>query len=101
MTSQINTSILDFNMYNSYTEVTISHKVVNKNPKNMAVTLSRPTHILYECANFGDDRTSILTCATSNMSNAYTHISIFLASKVCPMLKYSDIHYTLLSTYSR
>ena len=52
----------------------------------MAVILSRPTHILYECANFGDDLTSI---------------SIFLASKVCPMLKNSDIHYTLLSTYSR
>ena len=33
----------------------------------MAVILSRPTHILYECANFGDDRTSILTCAAFNM----------------------------------
>ena len=24
----------------------------------MAVIQSRPTHILYQCANFGDDRTS-------------------------------------------
>ena len=26
--------------------------------KNMAVILPRPTHILYQCAKFGDDRTS-------------------------------------------
>ena len=26
------------------------------------------------------------------MSKAYAHISIFLPSKVCPMLKYSDIY---------
>ena len=25
---------------------------------NMAVTQPRPTHILYQCAKFGDDRTS-------------------------------------------
>ena len=42
-------------------------KSSNKNLKNMAVILSRPTHILYQCAKFGDDRTPILTCATSNM----------------------------------
>ena len=41
-------------MQNSYTEVTISHKIVKK---NMAVILPRPTHILYQCAKFGDDRT--------------------------------------------
>ena len=62
-----NTLIFSFNMKNSYTEVTISHKIVNKNLKNMAVILSRPTHILYQCAKFGDDRTSISTWATSNM----------------------------------
>ena len=45
-------------MYNSYTEVTISHKIVKKNLKHMAVILPRPTHILYQCAKFGDDRTS-------------------------------------------
>ena len=83
-------------MYNSYTKVTISHKIVNKNLKNMAVILSRSAHILYQCAKFGDDRTSILTCAMSN--KAYAHISIFLASKVCPMLKYSAIHNTRLPT---
>ena len=33
----------------------ITHKIVNK---NMAVIQSRPTHILYQCAKFGDDRTS-------------------------------------------
>ena len=32
-------------MQNSYTEVTISHKIVKKSKK-------------YECAKFGDDRTS-------------------------------------------
>ena len=36
----------------------------------MAVIQPRPTHIIYQCAN----------------------ISIFLASKVCPMLKYSYIY---------
>ena len=25
--------------------------------ENLAVILPRPTHILYQCANFGDDRT--------------------------------------------
>ena len=36
----------------------------------MAVIQPRPTHILYQCAKFGDDRshlTSFLTCATFNM----------------------------------
>ena len=42
----------------SSTEVTISHKIVNKNLKHMAVTQPRSTHILYQCAKFGDDRTS-------------------------------------------
>ena len=65
-----NTSIFGFNMYNSYTKITNSHKIVNKNLKNMAVIQPRPTHILYQCAKFGDDRksvTSFLTCATFNM----------------------------------
>ena len=35
---------------------------------------------------------SFLTCAMFSMQKAYTHISIFLASKVCPMLKHSDIY---------
>ena len=43
-------------MQNTYTEVTISHKIVNKNLKNMAVIHPRPTHIPYKCAKFGDDR---------------------------------------------
>ena len=34
------------------------NKIVNKNLKHMAVIQSRPTHILYQCAKFGDDRTS-------------------------------------------
>ena len=38
--------------------MTNSHKIVNKNLKHMAVIQSRPTHILYQCAKFGDDRTS-------------------------------------------
>ena len=45
-------------MQNSYTEITISHKIDQKNLKNMAVTQPRPTHILYQCAKFGDDWTS-------------------------------------------
>ena len=43
---------------NSYPEVTIFHKIVQKNLKNITVILPRPTHILYQCAKFGDDRTS-------------------------------------------
>ena len=35
--------------------------------KNMAVIQPRLTHILYQCAKFGDDQTSSLTCATFNM----------------------------------
>ena len=58
MTSQKNTSIFDFNMQNSYTEVTISHKIVNKNLKNMVLMQPHSTHIIYHCAQFGDDRTS-------------------------------------------
>ena len=45
-------------MYNSYTEVTISHKIVKQNLKNMVVMQPHPTHILYQCAKFGDDRVS-------------------------------------------
>ena len=41
-----------------YTKMTNSHKIVNKNLKYMAVIQPRPTHILYQCAKFGDDRTS-------------------------------------------
>ena len=53
-----NTSIFDCNMYNSHTKITNSHKIVNKDLKNMAVIQPGPTHILYQCAKFGDDRTS-------------------------------------------
>ena len=50
-----NTSIFDFNMWNSHTEVTISHNIVTKNLKIMAVIQPRPTHIPCRCAKFGDD----------------------------------------------
>ena len=33
----------------------------------MAVIQPRHTHILYQCAKCGDDRTSFVTCATFNM----------------------------------
>ena len=45
-------------MYNSYTAVNIGHTIVNKNLKHMAVKQPRPTHILYQCAKCGDDRSS-------------------------------------------
>ena len=45
-------------MQNFNTKITNSHKIVNKNLKNMVVMQPRPTHILYQCAKFGDDRTS-------------------------------------------
>ena len=38
--------------------MTNCHKIVNKNQKNMAVIQPRPTHILYQCVKFGDNRTS-------------------------------------------
>ena len=44
-------------MQNSYAEVTISHKIVKKSKKYGSYT-ARPTHILHQCAKFGDDRTS-------------------------------------------
>ena len=37
---------------------TNSHKIVNKDLKNMAVIQPRSTHILYQCAKCGDDRMS-------------------------------------------
>ena len=55
MTSQKIRQYLTFNMENSYTAVNIAHKIVKK---NMAVIQPRPTHILYQCAKCGDDRTS-------------------------------------------
>ena len=45
-------------MWNSYTAVNIAHKTVQKNLKNMAVIQPGPTHILHQCAKYGDDRTS-------------------------------------------
>ena len=48
----------------------------------MAVIQPRPTHILYQCAKFGDDWTSFtsfLTCATLK---AYTHILVFYFSAI-------------------
>ena len=59
----------------------------------MVVMQPHPTHIIYQCAKFGDYRMSfnvIFDVATFNMLKAY--ISIFLASKLCPILKYSDIY---------
>ena len=58
MTSQKNMLIFDFNMENSHTKITNSYKIVNKNLKHLAVIQPRPTHILYQCAKFGDDWTS-------------------------------------------
>ena len=46
----------------------------------MAVIQPRPTHILYECAKFGDDRTSfnvIFDVRDVNMKKAYSHIAVF------------------------
>ena len=39
-------------------EVTIYHKIIKANLENMAVIQPRPTHIIYQCGKFGDDRTS-------------------------------------------
>ena len=51
----------------------------------MAVIQSRPTHILYQCAKFGDDRTSfnvIFDVCDFNMYKAYTHILVFYFSDI-------------------
>ena len=63
--------------------------------KNMAVIQPRPTHIPNQCAKFGDDQTSFLVCLTCRKP-----IPIFWASKVCPMLKNSDIYDELLQTFA-
>ena len=44
---------------NSHTKIINSHTIVNKNQNNMPVIQPSPTHILYQCAKFGDDRTSL------------------------------------------
>ena len=58
MTSQKIRQYLTFNMYNSYSAVNMALKIVNTNLRNMTVIQPRPTHILYQCAKGGDDRTS-------------------------------------------
>ena len=58
MASQKIRQYLTFNMYNSYTTVNIAHKIIKTNLRNMAAIQPRPTHILYQCAKCGDDRTS-------------------------------------------
>ena len=76
-------------------EVTISHEIVQTNLKIMAViqpvlliiSISVSTLVTIE-----RHLTSFVTCATINMHKAYAHISLFLVSKVCPMLKNSDIY---------
>ena len=55
MTSHKNTSIFDFK-YNSCAKVTISHKIINTNLKNMDVIQLRPTHIPYQCVKVDGDR---------------------------------------------
>ena len=61
----------------------------------MAVIQPRPTRIRYQYTKFSDDRASfnvIFDVCDVQHVNAYSNISIFLALKVCPMLKYSDIY---------
>ena len=58
MTSRKIRQYLTLACKNPYTKITNSHQIVNANLKNMAVIEPRPTHILYQCAKFGDDRTS-------------------------------------------
>ena len=67
-------------------------KTSKKIKKNMAVIQPRPTHILYQCAKLGDDRSfwrvRRLTCKKPMPIFGY----MYLASKVCSMLKYSNIY---------
>ena len=58
MTSQNICQYLTLTCKTPIPKLLISHKIVNKNLKNMAVIQPRPTHIIYQCAKFGDDRTS-------------------------------------------
>ena len=58
MTSQKIRQYLTFNLYNSCIEVTISHRSSKQNLKSMVVIQPGPTPIRYQCAKFGDDRTS-------------------------------------------
>ena len=67
----------------------------NKNLRSREITSQKIRHCAISVPNLvtiGRHLTSFLTCATFNMLKAYTHISIFLASKVCPMLNHSDIY---------
>ena len=58
MTSQKIYQYLTLTCKTPIPKITNSHKIVNKNLKNMAVIQPRPTHILYQCAKFGDDQTT-------------------------------------------
>ena len=51
MTSHKIRQYLTFNMKNSYTAVNIAHEKYGSHKP-------RPTHIIYQCAKCGDDRTS-------------------------------------------
>ena len=56
----------------------------NKNLKNMAVIQPRPTHILYQCAKFGDDRTSFNVifdvCDVEHVKGLYPYFGILFLS---------------------
>ena len=60
--------------------ITNSHKIVNKNLKNMADIQPRPTHILYRCAKFCDDRTSFNVifdvCDVKHVKGLYPYFGI-------------------------
>ena len=69
-------------MLNSYTEVTISHKIVKQNLKKMAVI--QPVLLIFSISvpnlvTIARHLTSFLTCATFK---AYTHISVFYFSAI-------------------
>ena len=58
MTSQKIRQYLTLTCKTPIPKLLILIKIVNANLKSMAVIQPRPTHILYQCAKFGDDRTS-------------------------------------------
>ena len=58
--------------------------IVNKNLKHMAVIQPRPTHILYQCAKFGDDRASFNVmfdvCDVQHAKGLYRYFGILFLS---------------------
>ena len=63
----------------------------------------RPTHVLYQCAKFGDDRTSFNVifdmCDVKHVKKAYAHMLVFYFSAISRDIDMSFIGYRKFSIF--